>query len=118
MNPFVAHRQYDRSIHKTGPHALPRDVREARFARWERVGVELVRADLRNGGRFIVGGSAQTRALAEEWVKRKDAEKAESERTATEPDTAELPVVRSLRRIGSEIAGRVEQALRVGLHRH
>jgi hypothetical protein len=57
-------------------------LRAAKFNRWERIGVELVRADLKHGGRFLVGPGVQARALAEEWLKLKDAQKRHSEKAA------------------------------------
>jgi hypothetical protein len=92
---------------------------KTRFARWERVGVELVRADLRNGGRLAVGGGATTRALAEEWLRLKDAEKAERiAASRNEVAREEIGATESLKRIWAELATRLQHALQAGLHQH
>jgi hypothetical protein len=48
--------------------------RQTRFAHWERLGLDRVKADLLNGGHQIVGGPPQVRDLAWEWVQMKEAE--------------------------------------------
>ena len=49
--------------------------RQARFARWEQLGLDRVKADLvQTGGRREVGGGPDVRELAWEWVRIKEAE--------------------------------------------
>jgi hypothetical protein len=49
--------------------------RQARFARWEQMGLDRVKADLvQTGGIREVGGSLDVRELAWEWVRMKEAE--------------------------------------------
>ena len=66
-----------RQVRAVGSDKLSDRARAAKFNRWERIGINLIRADLQRGGRFIVGSTARSRALAEEWLQRKDAEKLE-----------------------------------------
>lgn len=47
--------------------------RQARFARWETLGLDQVKADLATGGHRVVGGPPQVRQLAWEWVRQKEA---------------------------------------------
>ena len=47
--------------------------REARFAQWEKLGLDRVKADLLSGGHGIVGGPPAVRNLAWEWVRSKEA---------------------------------------------
>jgi hypothetical protein len=48
---------------------------KARFDRWEKLGLERVKADLiHTGGRREVGGSPEVRELAWEWVRIREAE--------------------------------------------
>ena len=47
--------------------------RQARFARWEKLGLDRVKADLLNGGHGVVGGSPAVRDLAWEWVRFREA---------------------------------------------
>jgi hypothetical protein len=115
MNSFAAYRKQNGS--KTGA-GFSEETRAARFARWERVGVELVRADLRNGGRFVVGGGATTRALAEEWLSLKDAERAEWNAASRQADGEKIGLTESLKRIWTELATRLQHAFRDGLHQH
>ena len=51
--------------------------RKNRFARWEKIGLERIKADLLNTGSRWVGGTREVRELAWEWVKKKEAEKEE-----------------------------------------
>jgi hypothetical protein len=52
--------------------------RKARFERWERLGVDVIRTDLEaTGGLRFVGGSPAVRKLAWEWVRTKEAEQAQ-----------------------------------------
>jgi hypothetical protein len=52
------------------------EARAAKVEHWERIGVELIRADLKAGGHYFTGTEPQLHALAEEWLLMKDAEKA------------------------------------------
>jgi hypothetical protein len=47
---------------------------QERFARWEQVGVDRIKADLLSGGHALVGGPPSVRELAWEWVRMKDQE--------------------------------------------
>jgi hypothetical protein len=55
---------------------ISEEGRRARFAQWEKLGVEAVKQDLATGGYRLVGGPPQVRALAQEWVRIKEAEAA------------------------------------------
>lgn len=48
--------------------------RLARFKRWEKLGLDRVKADLLDGGHKLVGGPPAVRALAWEWVRQKEQE--------------------------------------------
>jgi len=48
--------------------------RRDRFARWEKLGVERIKADLLGGGHTLVGGPPAVRKLAWEWVRMKEQE--------------------------------------------
>lgn len=48
--------------------------RRERFARWEKIGVARIKADLLNGGHALVGGPPAVRELAWEWVRMKERE--------------------------------------------
>ena len=48
--------------------------RQERFARWEQIGVDRIKADLLNGGHVLVGGPPAVRDLAWEWVRMKERE--------------------------------------------
>jgi hypothetical protein len=50
--------------------------RQARFAQWEKLGLDRVKHDLLNGGHRLVGGPPQVRELAWEWVRREEAKQA------------------------------------------
>jgi hypothetical protein len=51
--------------------------RQARFERWEKLGLARVKADLvHNGGRGVVGGTHEVQDLAWEWVNTKEVESA------------------------------------------
>ena len=51
--------------------------RKERFDRWEKLGLERVKADLvHNGGRGVVGGAHDVQNLAWEWVQMKEAQAA------------------------------------------
>lgn len=55
------------------------EARQARFKRWEALGLEQVKADLQVGGYRVVGGPPQVRALAWEWVRLKEEQRRASE---------------------------------------
>jgi hypothetical protein len=63
--------------------------RKARFARWEKLGLDAVKQDLATGGHRLIGGPPQVRALAREWVRMK-------EEQAKQNDIAAQVVVRAL----------------------
>ena len=46
--------------------------RQERFARWESIGLDAIKDDLRHGGIRFVGGPPQVQQLAQEWVKMKE----------------------------------------------
>jgi hypothetical protein len=48
--------------------------RQARFAQWEKLGLDEVKQDLATGGYRLIGGPPQVRALAREWVRIKEVE--------------------------------------------
>jgi len=48
--------------------------RAARFAQWDKLGLERVKADLLQGGTAIVGGTHAVQDLAWEWVNLREAE--------------------------------------------
>lgn len=48
--------------------------RQERFARWEQIGVDRIKADLLSGAHTLVGGPPAVRALAWEWVRMKEQE--------------------------------------------
>jgi hypothetical protein len=47
---------------------------QERFARWEKIGLGRIKADLLNGGHSLVGGPPAVRDLAWEWVRMKERE--------------------------------------------
>jgi hypothetical protein len=53
---------------------ISEEGRQARFERWEKLGIDRVKHDLLNGGDRLVGGPAQVRELAWEWARKKEAE--------------------------------------------
>jgi hypothetical protein len=48
--------------------------KRARFARWEGIGVDRIKADLLDGGHRLVGGPPAVRELAWRWVREKEAQ--------------------------------------------
>jgi hypothetical protein len=56
---------------------ISEEGRRARFARWEAIGVDRIKADLLDGGHRLVGGTPAVRKLAWEWVRMKEAEQHE-----------------------------------------
>jgi hypothetical protein len=60
--------------------------REARFARWDEIGLDEIKADLlQTGGHRFVGGPPAVRKLAREWVRLREAEKEAAAKAAQEP---------------------------------
>ncbi len=57
---------------------ISEEGRRQRFAQWEATGLDRIKADLLNGGYWVVGGPPEVRALAWEWVRLKEAEAAKS----------------------------------------
>jgi len=53
---------------------ISEEGKRERFARWEKIGVERIKADLLAGGDRLVGGPPAPRDLAWEWVGTKEAE--------------------------------------------
>ena len=69
-------------------------ARAAKFAHWERAGVELVATDFDSGDCSVVGPSVQERRLAEEWLEIKLAEKAAAIRASVgDPFAPRCPVL-------------------------
>ncbi len=66
--------------------AISEEGKSQRFARWEEIGVDLIKADLLAGGHQLVGGPPAVRDLAWEWVRRKEAESPEPEHGAAADD--------------------------------
>jgi hypothetical protein len=58
-------------------YKISEEGKRARFARWEKFGVDRIKADLLDGGHRLVGGAPAVRDLAWEWVRKKEAEQAE-----------------------------------------
>jgi hypothetical protein len=57
--------------------------RRAKYAEWDRIGLDRVKADLiHNNGRSIVGGGLQTIHLAWEWVHEREADESKSKMAA------------------------------------
>jgi len=58
-------------------YKISEEGKHARFARWEKIGVDRIKADLLAGGHQLVGGPPAVRDLAWKWVRDKEAEQAE-----------------------------------------
>jgi hypothetical protein len=58
-------------------YKISEEGKRARFTRWEKFGVDRIKADLLAGGHRLVGGSPAVRELAWEWVRMKEAEQRE-----------------------------------------
>jgi hypothetical protein len=56
----------------TDGNEISEEDRQARFERWEQLGLDRVKHDLLNGGRSLVGGRPAVRKLAWEWVRMKE----------------------------------------------
>jgi hypothetical protein len=53
---------------------ISEEGRQARFAQWEKLGLDAIKQDLATGGYRLVGGPPQVRVLAREWVQMKETE--------------------------------------------
>jgi hypothetical protein len=60
--------------------------RAARFAQWDKIGLDRIKADLETGGHRLVGGPPAVRELAWEWVHLREAEKEAAAKAAQHPD--------------------------------
>jgi hypothetical protein len=70
---------------------ISEEGRRARFAQWEKIGVDRIKHDLLNGGHQLVGGPPAVRELAWEWVRMKEAEAlAEARSTAVTRSSEEI----------------------------
>jgi hypothetical protein len=89
--------------------------KRARFARWEKMGVDRVKADLLAGGHREVGGPPAVRDLAWEWVRDKEgAQREQPEVLQLKPnyhgvgiDLKELG--RRVRRFGQRVVRRIKR---------
>lgn len=52
---------------------ISEEGKRARFARWEQIAVDRIKADLLAGGHKLVGGPPAARELAARWVREKEA---------------------------------------------
>ena len=58
--------------------------KKRRHARWEELGEDAIRADMKNGGHGLVGGSLEVRQEARNWLKaKKEARETKTEKTET-----------------------------------
>jgi hypothetical protein len=64
--------------------------KNARFARWDEIGLDRVKADLLSGGHQLIGGPPSVRNLAWEWVWAKEAEQAKISAAVHAKPAAEL----------------------------
>jgi hypothetical protein len=55
-------------------YKINEEGKRARFAQWEKFGVDRIKADFLAGGYRLVGGPPAVRDLAWEWVRKKEAE--------------------------------------------
>lgn len=54
---------------------IDKDRRENYFKKWENIGVDIIKEDLKNGGFTYIGGTLEVRQLAIEWVLNHEKEK-------------------------------------------
>jgi len=47
------------------------EQKERRYARWEEIGEDAIRADMETGGYRLVGGSPEVRRLTQQWLNEK-----------------------------------------------
>jgi hypothetical protein len=59
--------------------AVSEEGKRARFACWEEIGIDRIKADLLAGGHQLIGGPPAVRELAAEWVRKKEAEQREQQ---------------------------------------
>jgi hypothetical protein len=78
------------------------EEKQARFARWEKIGVDRIKADLQTGGHREVGGPPAVRDLAWDWVRMEEAKQREI--VTLKPGAWGLSV--DLKEIGRKIASR------------
>jgi len=64
------------SISFAEPSEISQEGRIARFTKWEKQGLDRIKADLLAGGHRLVGGPPAVRDLAWEWVRMREAEQA------------------------------------------
>jgi hypothetical protein len=74
------------SISFEEPSTISQEGRIARFAQWEKIGLDAIKADLNTGGSKFVGGPPEVRALAREWVRNREA----NTQKPTQPQSSEL----------------------------
>lgn len=63
-------------------YKINEEGKRTRFARWEEIGVDRIKADLLAGGHREVGGPPAVRDLAWTWVRMKEAEADAQQREA------------------------------------
>lgn len=72
------------AIASAGDDQISDERRNQLFAQWNDYGLDAIKADLNDGGFRIIGGPPATRALAREWVRMKESERAQqAERAAS-----------------------------------
>jgi len=57
-----------------GGSGISEEGRKARFAQWEKLGLDVVKRDLEHGRFRLIGGPSEVRELAREWVRMKETE--------------------------------------------
>jgi hypothetical protein len=78
--------------------------RKARFDRWERLGVDVIRTDLEaTGGLRMVGGPPAVRRLAWDWVRMKEAEQSKSAAHQSQTGTVDTETAPPLRQPKTEL---------------
>ncbi|MGH2567031.1 MAG: hypothetical protein ACRDGA_01745 [Bacteroidota bacterium] len=55
------------------------EQKRRRYARWEEIGEDAIRADMQSGGYRLVGGSPEVRRLAQQWLNEKQQARAAGE---------------------------------------
>jgi hypothetical protein len=58
---------------------------KARFAQWDQIGLDRIKADLLSGGHRLVGGPPSVRDLAWKWVRMQEAGRPEIDGAARQP---------------------------------
>ena len=87
----------------------PKD-REARIARWERIGPRLIQADLESGRHRLVGGEPWT-GIAWEWLRQKDAAREGALAEAADP-SGMGGLTREIKERYRELVGRARAVLK------